>query len=76
MERLRTQVGWLLRGSARTNAAFDEIHQLRAELDQLGAEVAGLRGDLEASRTESRQSLGDLTARVGSVSDRLEGLGG
>jgi uncharacterized coiled-coil DUF342 family protein len=76
MGRLRTQVGWLVRGSARTNAAFDEIHQLRAELDQLRAQVVALVGDLEAAREESRSSLGDLTARLSSVSERLERLGG
>ena len=71
MGRLRTQVGWLLRGSARTNAAFDELHQLRAELDQLRVEVAGLRGDLRgvtygespiARRSHRSRRLGQRTA--------------
>ena len=75
MGRLRTQVGWLLRGSARTNAAFDEIHQLRAELDHLRAQVVAWAAT-SRRREESRSSLGDLTARLGSVSERLERLGG
>lgn len=76
MGRLKTQVGWLVRGSSRTNAAFAEIQQLRAQLDQLSAEVAMLRGDLEAAREESRGSVGDLTDRIGAVNQRLESLGG
>lgn len=72
MGRLRTQVGWLLRGGDRTVAALDEIQQLRLELDQVRGELGVVRSELDAAREENRGSVADLTARVGSVSDRLE----
>jgi outer membrane murein-binding lipoprotein Lpp len=76
MARLRTQAAWLIRGSDRTNAAVAEIQQLRLQLDELRSEMTALRSELEAAREENRGSVADLTARVGSVSERLEGLGG
>jgi hypothetical protein len=76
MGRLRAKAGRMVRGTSQVRTAPADIRQLRADLDRLGDELSALRTELEGSREAARESVADLGARVGSISDRLERLGG
>ncbi len=76
MGRLRAKAGRMVRGTSQVRAVPADIRQIRADLDRLSAELSALRGELEGAREAARESVIDLGARVGSISDRLEQLGG
>ena len=78
MSRVKSMVGWALRGGDQTRAEFASQAEAIRELQQRVADVNDLLhaqvGDGQRLEAEVRGVLADLTARIGSISDRLDAL--
>lgn len=77
MPGLRSQLGWLVRGGERTQAALDDhahaIQELQREVARLASTLDPATGEAwEAVRDELRAAIDDLGARIGALSARLD----
>ncbi len=78
MSRLKSIVGWTLRGGDQTRTEFasqaEAIRELQQRLSEIHELVNSQAGHGERLEAEVRSVLGDLTTRLGSITDRLDAL--
>ena len=78
MSRLKSIVGWTLRGGDQTRAEFagqaEAIRALQEQVAGLHALTGGQSADGERLEAEVRGVLADLSARIGMMTDRLDAL--
>jgi uncharacterized protein involved in exopolysaccharide biosynthesis len=78
MSRLKSMVGWTLRGGDQTRAEFatqaEAIRELQQRVAEIHELVDGQVNDGQRLQAEVRGVLADLTERIVATSDRLDGL--
>lgn len=78
MSGVKSIVGWALRGGDQTRAEFasqaEAIRELQTRVAEVHDLVQSQVGDSARLDAEVRSVLADLTARIGSMSDRLDAL--
>jgi len=78
MSRLKSIVGWTLRGGDQTRTEFasqaEAIRALQDQVAELHALAGGQSADGERLEAEVRGVLADLSARIGTMTERLDAL--
>ncbi len=69
MSRLKSTVGWVVRGGDQTRS---ELAVQTAAIQDLQSKVEALASDAERVRAELRGALDDLSARIGAIVERLD----
>lgn len=78
MNRLKSTLGWTLRGGDQTRAEFasqaDAIRELQQRVAEIHELVNAQQADGERLEAEVRGVLTDLSSRIGSMGERLDAL--